>query len=651
MAKQNTIDSLDIIISANTSSATQNIERLTKKLGTLRNTFKTLNNLHGGIRPLVKGLQDIARIDFSGAEKSLASLAEITKNLEKLSSFKGQPKGLQGKVLSLQNSLQTEEPKWGMQPSLYKKPNIKDFSDFKDFNFKASKELAQNFAVAYKEAEKLQSPLVKLNELLMDANFTGEQIEKVDLAFKSMRPEYTAEQIKKLDNALKEMGLSSRQINRIKKQAGATPDEERRSGGGINGFVKRIGGRLVFSIVRLIVQAVKDLIKELVGVFAQIDEQFNSIFSETYSSVKYLKRAIESSFQPVIQILSPIITMLANAFGDLLNEVSKWSAYISGQDYYWEAQKSVEDFADSVKKSQATFGFDQLNILSQENDDSQNFVKVKLDDTTTSLKSIVDILTSLRPLLDIILDTSFILPLKVIAFVLKIIEPALTIIASVIESLMALLDAVYKTIKKVFSGDNQGIVNVWKDFGNKFVGFWQKFYNNVIVKVGDFFKNIATKITNFLVDVVRKLIEFFSSFGKKVQEATKTAFGGSNPLDKNNNSTASHILKGILGITTGGLSFIFTGFANGGFPEDGLFMANHNEMVGKFSNGKTAVANNEQITQGIYQAVLQAMRESGGNNISVQLDGQEVAKIITKRQNNFGQDLVIGGNINYGKRL
>ena len=31
-------------------------------------------------------------------------------------------------------------------------------------------------------------------------------------------------------------------------------------------------------------------------------------------------------------------------------------------------------------------------------------------------------------------------------------------------------------------------------------------------------------------------------------------------------------------------------FATGGFPEDGLFMANHGELVGKFSNGKTAVA-------------------------------------------------------------
>lgn len=44
-------------------------------------------------------------------------------------------------------------------------------------------------------------------------------------------------------------------------------------------------------------------------------------------------------------------------------------------------------------------------------------------------------------------------------------------------------------------------------------------------------------------------------------------------------------------------------FATGGFPEDGLFMANHNELVGQFSNGRTAVANNDQITSGIALAV------------------------------------------------
>lgn len=54
--------------------------------------------------------------------------------------------------------------------------------------------------------------------------------------------------------------------------------------------------------------------------------------------------------------------------------------------------------------------------------------------------------------------------------------------------------------------------------------------------------------------------------------------------------------------------------ATGGFPEDGLFFANHSELVGRFSNGRTAVANNAQITDGIAQATYQAMMRANAES-------------------------------------
>ncbi len=85
----------------------------------------------------------------------------------------------------------------------------------------------------------------------------------------------------------------------------------------------------------------------------------------------------------------------------------------------------------------------------------------------------------------------------------------------------------------------------------------------------------------------------------------------------------------------------------GGFPEDGLFFANHNEMVGQFSNGKTAVANNEQIVAGIREgvkaAVVEALapylsdiadsnREIAEKDTSFTVDGRELVKAITERE-------------------
>ena len=82
-------------------------------------------------------------------------------------------------------------------------------------------------------------------------------------------------------------------------------------------------------------------------------------------------------------------------------------------------------------------------------------------------------------------------------------------------------------------------------------------------------------------------------------------------------------------------------YSTGGFPEDGLFMANHGELVGKFNNGKTAVANNEQITTAfaqaitntlapaIYAAVSQAVSENQSQQTGdVYLDGTKLTTTI-----------------------
>lgn len=57
-------------------------------------------------------------------------------------------------------------------------------------------------------------------------------------------------------------------------------------------------------------------------------------------------------------------------------------------------------------------------------------------------------------------------------------------------------------------------------------------------------------------------------------------------------------------------------YASGGFPDMGqMFIAREAgpELVGQIGH-KTTVANNQQITDGIYQAVLRALREGGNNN-------------------------------------
>ena len=62
------------------------------------------------------------------------------------------------------------------------------------------------------------------------------------------------------------------------------------------------------------------------------------------------------------------------------------------------------------------------------------------------------------------------------------------------------------------------------------------------------------------------------------------------------------------------LSDLFPAYSVGGFPEDGLFMANHTELVGQFANGKTAVANNLQIEKGIEEAAYRGVSRANMEN-------------------------------------
>lgn len=76
----------------------------------------------------------------------------------------------------------------------------------------------------------------------------------------------------------------------------------------------------------------------------------------------------------------------------------------------------------------------------------------------------------------------------------------------------------------------------------------------------------------------------------------------------------------------------FAGYANGGFPEDGWFRASRGEIMGRFDNGQSVVANNMQITEGISDAVYR------GNQALLSVMQQEL--MATRQQNEYLQQLL-----------
>lgn len=139
------------------------------------------------------------------------------------------------------------------------------------------------------------------------------------------------------------------------------------------------------------------------------------------------------------------------------------------------------------------------------------------------------------------------------------------------------------------------------------------------------------------VDSVKRTI---SSIAQTVSGAISSvgnlfnsAYSATLQMNELNSATATHIsLSGNVHGGSGGA------FADGGFPDTGeLFVARESgpELVGSIGN-RTAVANNDQIIagirQGVFEAVTQAMGNQSGGEVVLKLDGDVLAKGVTRYQ-------------------
>ena len=186
----------------------------------------------------------------------------------------------------------------------------------------------------------------------------------------------------------------------------------------------------------------------------------------------------------------------------------------------------------------------------------------------------------------------------------------------------------------VSNGMKDGLEAKWNEFSSwwKSTGIYSWWNNNVapyFTKDKWNFSGIKDGLStawNAAIDSIKSIWNNFASWLN-----SKLTFNITNPITGSSSS-----------MSLGSLPT----FAVGGFPEDGLFMANHGELVGKFANGKTAVANNDQITQGIadavypavYNAVSAAMRNNGGgSNVTLQVEGDPngMFRIIQKQANEY----------------
>lgn len=158
----------------------------------------------------------------------------------------------------------------------------------------------------------------------------------------------------------------------------------------------------------------------------------------------------------------------------------------------------------------------------------------------------------------------------------------------------------------------------------------------VINKIVSGIKDKALKISINSKEAEKGFLGTVSNFQKMLNELNLPSFNIG--LELNQTKTGEWSLK-----EKTRKKLLPKSYSVGGFPEDGLFFANHSELVGQFSNGKTAVANNAQITAGIeeaaYRGMIRALSESEGNEknvtFEVQSDPNKIFKVVQKEAKEY----------------
>ena len=242
---------------------------------------------------------------------------------------------------------------------------------------------------------------------------------------------------------------------------------------------------------------------------------------------------------------------------------------------------------------------------------------------------------------------------------MNVIKPIITMIGGVID----VLSALGNLIVGIFTGNLDKIndsITLFITGISEIISGW---FDGLIGFIGGFFTGVVEWLNSslsFVINWIKTLKDWIISGFKNILNA------GINLINKffnwlNDKLNISWDGLSILGkeIFPGGSIQLFTiplipnVYKEGGFIEDGLFTMNQGEIAGKFNNGKSVVANNEQIisgiSQGVYDAFMKALSENDSDksiNVNVYLDSDQITSSVEKNKNSKGLSL-FGNELDY----
>ena len=446
-----------------------------------------------------------------------------------------------------------------------------------------------------------------------------------------------------------------------------------------------------FTIQRMVSEAFQEGIQNIYQYSKALDGKLANSLDRISTSYLYLKNAIAAAVAPIINYFAPTIEMLLDKIADFGNKLAEIFSYLTGQNTFKKAIKYQTEYAEAVTSTNnALAKFDEINnITTSKGANALDYGSMFTTDNVgidVSGSWISEIARNIKrgnwgevgKALADKLNEQFekIGEMELGKIISAKINNALIFVNRFLANFGydTLGDVIFDGLTDMIQGIDWGGLGVFfqtlvlnaLNFIESAVDWItsQETIGSIFNALSDFidaidWEMLSYRITGFVlrllddledwignIDNWRSLIE---TLGDVLKSMAKGAFNGFMEWLGSRN-----VLESIFDAIWNVVSFLLTpmpgilevikpfakgilGFAGGGYPESGqMFIARENgipELVGSIG-GRTAVANNDQIVDavsiGVYNAVVDAMSRSGGNNYnpSIIINGREVFRVI-----------------------
>ena len=474
----------------------------------------------------------------------------------------------------------------------------------------------------------------------------------------------TEESLKNLKEAVEETSNEAPKLDKamgdLKDKLGDVQKSAKKGTSSLKKFLDQVGRIAKYRAIRAALSAIANGFKEGWKNMYEWSSALGGEFAQAVDSLKnsalIFKNSLAVASAPLIEALAPIVANLASKFAEAATAASRFFAILSGADHYYavsigQANAYASATGKATQKLRTLLKFDEINRLEKKNqggggsssgtDTSGMFQRISLDKNTNGMSLWTRLQMAIEDLnfnTDWLKNAKDFLSSKLVAALVGIKLGKAILTNQILGVPAGGIGVAFSAVVLSFAFGNFlvetfGIESTWgKILVDALMGLAAA---GLVILAG---ASVGTAIiVGILAAAALALSQFFIDKNDVKADDVKKKVGNSLGFDDNGNlkllpnikvgansvdvsagvKTVTDAFKRGLENTTVNARVKFTGeygggntgkFAVGGFPDEGqLFIAREAgpEMVGTLG-GRTAVANNDQIVQGIASGVASA---------------------------------------------